>query len=147
MRTSIAQQGIPAVSTLAHIVAGVAAAGFIAIACFQVALALGAPLGRAAWGGAHVHLPPGLRIASAIAVAVWVLAALVVLGRGGYAISPVPPGISSWGTWVLVGMSVLGSLMNFASPSGWERFLWGPVALILAGLCLVVARSDTGSNV
>ena len=28
-----------------------AAAGFLAIATFQAALALGAPLGRAAWGG------------------------------------------------------------------------------------------------
>jgi hypothetical protein len=29
--------------------------------------------------------------------------------------------------------------MNIISPSKWERFLWGPVALILAVLCLVVA--------
>jgi hypothetical protein len=31
--------------------------------------------------------------------------------------------------------------MNFASHSKWERFLWAPVALILAVLCLVVALS------
>jgi hypothetical protein len=33
--------------------------------------------------------------------------------------------------------------MNFASLSSWERFLWGPVALILAVLCLVLARGTT----
>jgi hypothetical protein len=30
--------------------------------------------------------------------------------------------------------------MNFASPSAWERFVWGPFTLILAVLCLLVAR-------
>lgn len=118
-----------------------AAVGFIAIAAFQLALALGAPLGRAAWGGAHVHLPTSLRVASAFAVGVWMLAALIILGRARYPISPLPPTLTRWGTWVLVGLLPLGALMNFASPSNWERFLWGPVALILALLCLVVARS------
>lgn len=117
-----------------------AAAGFFAIATFQVALALGAPLGRAAWGGASVELPVGLRIASAFAVAVWVFAALVVLRRAGYRVPLVASGVSRWGTWIMIGLSMLGALLNFASPSNWERFLWGPVALILAMLCLLVAR-------
>lgn len=118
-----------------------AAIGFLVIAAFQLALALGAPLGPAAWGGTHVQLPPGLRVASAIAVGLWVLAALIVLGRAGPQVSPLPAGFARWGTWILVGVLPLGAIMNFASPSGWERFLWGPFALLLAGLCLVVARS------
>jgi hypothetical protein len=117
-----------------------AAAGFLTIAAFQVALALGAPLGRAAWGGTYVQLPVGLRIASAFAVAVWVLAALVVLRRVGYRVPLVTSSVSRWGTGILVGASVLGALMNFASPSSWERFLWGPVGVMLAVLSLVVAR-------
>jgi hypothetical protein len=120
-----------------------AAVGFVVIAAFQLALALGAPLGRAAWGGTHVQLPTGLRIASALAMGFWVLAALTVLGRAGYQILPLPSVFSRWGTWLLVGLLPLGALMNFASASNWERFLWGPVALILAVLCLVVARSAT----
>ena len=119
----------------------VAAVGLLAIACFQAALVLGAPLGRAAWGGTHVRLPPRLRVASAVAVGVWVLATLIVLGRAGFGVTPLPSGVVRWGTWVLVGMLLLGALMNFISPSRWERFLWGPLALILAGLCLVVARA------
>ena len=117
-----------------------AAVGFLVIAAFQLALALGAPLGRAAWGGTHAHLPASLRIASAFAVGVWVLAALIVLGRGGFQVSPFPPAFLRWGTWALVGVSVVGALMNFASRSKWERFIWGPVALILAVLCFLVAR-------
>ena len=120
--------------------------GFIVIVAFQVALALGAPLGRAAWGGTHTQLPPGLRVASAVAAGFWVLAALIVLGRAGYQVSPLPLGAARWGTWILVGALLFGALMNFASPSAWERFLWGPFALLLAGLCLVVARSGAGAS-
>jgi hypothetical protein len=118
-----------------------AAVGFFALAAFQLALALGAPLGRAAWGGTHTHLPASLRVASAFAVGVWVLAALIVLGLAGFGVSPLPMSFVRWGTWILVGILPLGAVMNFASPSNWERFLWGPVALILAALCLAVARS------
>lgn len=117
-----------------------AAVGFIAIAAFQIALALGAPLGRASWGGRHSgRLPAGFRVASAFAVVVWMLAALIVLARGGHELSPVPGAAARWGTWALVGVMPLAALMNFASPSRWERFLWAPVALILAVLCLLLA--------
>ena len=118
-----------------------AAVGFLAIAAFQVALALGAPLGRAAWGGTRTDLPTGLRIASAVAVVVWALAATIVLGRAGFDIFSLPASVVRWGTWILIGLSLLGALMNFASSSPWERFLWAPLALILAALCFVVARS------
>ncbi len=89
-----------------------AAVGFLAIAAFQAALALGAPLGRAAWGGAHEQLPTGLRIASAFAVWVWALAALIVLRRAGVEVSPLPEGFVRWGTWILVGVLPLGALMT-----------------------------------
>jgi hypothetical protein len=117
----------------------VAAGGFIAIAAFQAAIAAGAPLGRAAWGGTHVRLPPPLRVASGVAVAVWLLAALVVLTRAGFDVSLIPFGVSRWATWILVVILPIGALMNAASRSPWERFLWAPVALALASLCLALA--------
>ena len=117
-----------------------AAVGFLVIAAFQLALALGAPLGRAAWGGAYEgQLPIGLRIASGVAVAVWVFAALIVVGRAGFRVVLLPYGVLRWGTWVLVGLLFVGALMNIASSSGWERFGWGPFSLILGVLCLFVA--------
>ena len=73
-----------AATATARGVAVAAAVGFLVIAIFQAALALGAPLGRAAWGGTRTHLPTGLRIASAAAVVFWLLAALIVLGRAGF---------------------------------------------------------------
>lgn len=127
--------------------AGVAAAvGFLAIAAFQVALALGAPLGRAAWGGATAELPPSLRLASAVAVVIWLLAAAIVLGRVGIQVVPLPAGALRWGTWVLVALSLVGAIMNFASSSPWERFVWAPVAVLLALLTLMVALSGDPSQ-
>lgn len=118
-----------------------AAVGFLGIAGFQVALALGAPIGQAAWGGNHHgQLPTGLRVGSAIVVGVYVLAALIVMGRAGAAVVDLPPALLRWGIWFLVVILPFGALMNFASPSNWERFLWGPAALALAILCFLVAR-------
>lgn len=125
--------GLPAVA---------AAVGFVGIAGFQAALALGAPFGQASWGGNnHGQLPPGLRVGSAVAVGIYVLAALVVMGRAGSAVLPLPPAFLRSGIWILVGVLPFGALMNFASPSAWERFLWGPIALALAALCFLVARN------
>jgi hypothetical protein len=123
----------------ARTAAVLAAAGFLTIAGFQVALALGAPLGHAAWGGRQRHLSTRLRIGSAVAVVIWILAALIVLGRAGFQVSPLPHAVERWGTWILVALLPVGALMNVASSSRWERYLWGPLALILAALTLVVA--------
>jgi hypothetical protein len=116
-----------------------AAVGFVLVASFQVALALGAPWGRAAWGGAHERLPNGLRIASSFAGIFWLAAALVVLARAGYQWSPLPFSVARWGTWVLDGILLLGTLMNLASRSRLERLIQTPIAAILAILCLIVA--------
>jgi hypothetical protein len=123
-------------STLAVI----AASGFVAIAVFQAALALGAPLGRAAWGGTRTHLPQGLRVASGVAVIFWSLAAVVVLARSDVDATSVPDVVARWGTWILVVVLLVGAVMNAASSSPWERFLWAPLALVLAVLCFFVAR-------
>jgi hypothetical protein len=120
--------------------AAIAALGFLVIAVFQAALAFGAPLGRAAWGGTRSHLPPGLRVASGIAVGFWLFAAAVVLARSGVGATFVPDVIARWGTWILVVVLAIGAVMNAASSSPWERYLWAPLALVLAVLCFVVAR-------
>ena len=69
------------------------------------------------------------------------LAALIVLGRAGIEAKPLPSTALRLGPWILVGVCLVGALMNFLSPSPWERFLWAPLTLALAGLCLLVARS------
>lgn len=123
-----------------QLVALIAAAGFVIIATFQAALALGAPFGEAAWGGRHVRLPASLRAASAVAVGVWLLAAVVILARAGLEIVALPADVTTWGAWILVALLGVGAVVNFASSSRWERFGWGPLALFLAALSLWIAR-------
>jgi hypothetical protein len=118
----------------------IAAVGFVAIAVFQAALAFGAPLGRAAWGGTRSHLPPRLRVASGIAVVFWSFAAAVVLARSRVGATFLPDVVARWGTWILVVVSAIGAVMNAASSSPWERYLWAPLALVLAVVCFFLAR-------
>jgi hypothetical protein len=127
--------------TTATVAAIAAATGFLVIAIFQAALALGAPLGRAAWGGAVATLPSRLRRASAASAVIWLAAAVLILERAEIEIVPLPASVTSVGAWVLVVLSALGAVVNFASSSPWERFGWGPLALVLALLSLVVAAS------
>ena len=125
----------------ARAVAIATAIGLVIIAAFQVALALGVPWGRAAYGGTSATLPPELRVASGVAAVVWLLAAAVVLGRAGHWGSARWSAAFGWGTWLVAGLLALGAIVNFASSSPWERFGWGPLALLLAIGCVVVARS------
>ncbi|TDC43831.1 hypothetical protein [Micromonospora sp. KC213] len=129
--------------TLVRATATAAVVGLVGIALFQLALALGAPLAQAAWGGTHTgSLPHRLRIASALAVLVWAGAAMLVIRRAGFGMLAMPEAVARWGTWLLFGLLLLGALMNVASSSTWERYFWGPYALVVAGLCFAVARSN-----
>ncbi len=125
-------------SSTAHHAGIAAAAGFFLLAAFQVALAFGAPWGRAAWGGANERLPTGLRIASIIAALFWTAAAVAMLARAGHEVIPLPT-IGTWLPWALFGLLALGTLMNLVSRSRLERLIQTPVAATLAVLCLLVA--------
>lgn len=123
-----------------QIAAALAAIGFAGIALFQLTLAAGAPWGHAAWGGAHAHLTTSERTGSAIAVVVWLTAALVVLGRAGLRGGERGTRLRRWGTWFLAAVSVLAALLNFASQSHWENAIFGPLSILLVILCAIVAR-------
>lgn len=105
---------------------------------FQLALATGAPLGRFAWGGAHVVLPAALRIGSLVSIAVYALIALVVLDRAGV-VDWLPAGLSGVMAWVVAGYFGLGIVMNLASRSVPERLTMSPAAALLCGLSVIVA--------
>jgi hypothetical protein len=123
-----------------------ATVGFAGLALFQLLLAAGAPFGAAAWGGTtNGQLPANLRVGSGIAIVVYGVAAAVILVRAASNVRFIPRAVARVGSWVLVALLTLGALANFASQSPWERFVLGPVTLLLAGLCLVVARSPEGA--
>jgi hypothetical protein len=133
-------------SVIAKNAAIAAIAVLIGLAVFQLLLAAGAPLGEAAWGGTtEGQLSTGLRAGSAISIVVYGAAAMLILRRAGFRVRWVSHAVARIGVWVLVVTLTLGALANFLSQSVWERFLLGPVTLVLAGLCLVVARSAQGA--
>ena len=124
-------------------IAYVVVIGFLVLAAFQAAIALGAPVGSAAWGGRTSGvLPRNLRIASAAAVFVYLFAALIVLDRAGVPLVDLPDAISYWGTWVLVVLLAIGAVMNAASSSRYERFGWAPFAGVMAVLTFLVATAS-----
>ena len=123
-------------------VAAVLAVGCLVLVAFQAALTLGAPLGAAALGGTNPgQLPDRLRFVTALTALVWLFVTLIVLARGGFAVSPVPRVVAKWGTRVLVCALGAATLLNFASSSPWERFGWGPFSLVMLVLCIALARS------
>ncbi|MGH3705139.1 MAG: hypothetical protein ACRDT9_10960 [Agromyces sp.] len=109
-----------------------------ALAVFQLALALGAPLGRFAWGGRHRVLPARLRIGSAVAIVIYAIIAVLALDRAGI-IDVVSDVVSTVGMWVVFGYFVLGIPMNAISRSKPERYTMTPVVTVLAVLSLLIA--------
>ena len=126
--------------------ATIAASLLVAMAAIQVALALGAPLGGIVWGGRYQgKLPTTLRIGSAAAVLILVLAALVILAQAGLlSWSPVPTRFLAGGTWIIAGYMALNTLGNLASKSRFERLAFGPMTALIAVLCVVVALNGSG---
>ncbi|MGY1814357.1 hypothetical protein [Blastococcus sp. SYSU D00820] len=121
---------------MAAAVAGTAV--LAALAVFQAALVAGAPLGRFAWGGQHVVLPPGLRAGSVVSIVLYALFASVLLQAAG-TVRVWPAGWVGTALWVLTGYFALGVAMNAASRSRPERLVMTPVAVVLALACLVLA--------
>ena len=121
-----------------ELAAWIAAVLIAVLTVFHLALALGAPAGAAAWGGSHPGvLPTRLRVASGlVAVFFYPVVAIELLDAAG-AIDLGGELRSGW-FWVLAGLFALGALANFASRSKIER-IWGPVSLVLAVCCVVVA--------
>jgi hypothetical protein len=108
------------------------------LAVFQLALALGAPLGHFAWGGSHRVLPTRLRIGSLVSIVIYAIIAVLALDRAGV-IDVVPDVVSTVGMWVVFAYFVLGIVMNAVSRSKPERYTMTPVVAVLAVLSLLVA--------
>ncbi len=109
------------------------------VVLFQLALALGVPLGSYAMGGAFPGLfPPVMRFAAAMQAAFLVVTALVVLTRSGLLLKRWFR-ISKWAVWLVVILGALAVVLNSITPSADERAIWLPVAIVLFACSLTVA--------
>ena len=123
-------------TTIAAFVFTACAVGIVA---FQLALALGAPWGRYAMGGAFPgRFPPPMRVAAVVQTVVIALLAVAVLS----AADLVLPGLAAsfpWLVWVAVALSALAVVLNAISRSTGERRIWVPVGCVLLVSSLLVA--------
>jgi hypothetical protein len=112
------------------------------VIAFQMALALGAPFGRAAWGGQHQGvLPPRLRIFSGVAAfLIYPFIVVAILGSAGVIDGDFLPVRGVQLMWVLVGLFMLGGVANLVSRSTIERY-WAAVSIAVAICCAVIASA------
>ena len=111
------------------------ATAMLAIAFFQVALILGAPLGRYTQGGQNDGaLPMSGRIIAAVSIPVVLFQGLAILSAAGF------PGLGwpFWTVWVALAVTGVSTVLNWITPSKPERMVWGPIMLVLTAMTLVV---------
>lgn len=121
--------------------AGVLIAG---VAGFQLALALGLPLGAATLGGraptTNGVLAPNFRALAGASAVVLVAMAWLVLARGGLlGAGPLSDTFVSRATWAIFGFLALNTVANFAAPHPIERWVMGTLTLVVLALLCVVA--------
>ena len=112
-----------------------------ALFVFQLALIAGLPLGSYAWGGQNSVLPKKFRIASISSLLLYVIFSLIILSKSSLLELIINDALVTISMWVLVAYFFIGVAMNAISRSKKERLLMTPVALVLALLFLMVARS------
>jgi hypothetical protein len=108
---------------------------------FQLALAAGAPWGRAAYGGqAPGRLPRQFRISSAVAAVVWAGVALVIARHGGIPVwAPLPDAGLPVAIWVIAGLLAIAVVLNAITRSRVERAIWLPTTVLMLAATLTVA--------
>jgi len=110
------------------------------LAVFQAALVAGAPLGRFAWGGGQRVLSPRMRVASGVAILLYVVFALILADRAGL-VSLLYPAVATVGALAIAVYAWIGVLMNAISRSLPERLTMTPVSLVLAAAATLIALS------
>ena len=111
------------------------ATAMLAIAFFQVALILGAPLGRYTQGGQQEGaLPLSGRIIAAVSIPIVLFQGLAILSAAGF------PGLGwpLWTGWVAFAVTGVSTVLNWITPSKPECAVWGPIMLVLSAMALVV---------
>jgi cytochrome bd-type quinol oxidase subunit 2 len=125
-------------SQLAAVVFALVAVGVMA---FQLAMALGAPWGAYAMGGAFPgRFPPALRAAAVVQAALIGGLAAIVLSTADLA-WPALVDTFPWLTWLPVVVSAVATGLNAISRSAGERRIWVPVTLVMLASSLIVALS------
>ena len=126
-------------------VAIIAAVLFGLLAAFQLALALGAPLARYAYGGRAEgddgKLTAGYRIVSGVAVLILVGFAYLILARAGVVETGMTDRFLIVGSWAIVAYLALNTAANVMGNTAVERWVFGSISAVLVVLCAIVAAA------
>jgi hypothetical protein len=94
-----------------------------------------------AWGGTQSDLTPGLRIASLVAIVVLAGFAYIIRRRAGLTASD---GSVLWVkilSWVVTAYMLFNLLGNLTAPGFLEKFIMGPITLLLSIASFLVSIS------
>jgi hypothetical protein len=109
------------------------------VVAFQIGLALGAPWGRYAMGGAYPgQFPPRLRVGAVIQAGLLVVLAVIVLSHAGLVLPELTANYP-WLVWLAVAFSAVSLVLNTITRSAVERRIWLPVASVMLASSLAVA--------
>lgn len=109
------------------------------VVAFQLALALGAPWGAYAMGGAFPgKYPPAMRLAAVVQAVILGAIALAVLSIAGVVAAPWGA-TPAWIAWAISGLLVIGLVLNLITPSAGERRIWAPTVGVMLVCGVVVA--------
>jgi hypothetical protein len=123
------------VAAVAAIIFSLVTAGVVG---FQLALALGAPWGSYAMGGAFPdRFPPAMRVIAVAQAALLAAMAGLMLSLAGLAL-PQWSAAPVWLGWAVVAFSAVSLVLNSLTPSIGERRIWVPVAIVMLGSSLTV---------
>lgn len=128
---------------LNRIAAIVAVVLFGVVIILQLLLAVGILPVSMAWGGRRTVLTTGLRFASLGAAVVLACFAYAISRRAGLVGEMPPSTLIKVISWLITAYLVLNTLGNITSPSIGEKWLFGPISLVLLICCFVVSISKS----
>lgn len=89
---------------------------------------------------------PLLKLIGWAMIAGLLLAAVLALGRAGIILQNWPQWIFLVSSWGMAALMLLGAVFNFIIPRFLDRFVFGPIFLLLAILLIIIALPGKGPN-
>lgn len=113
---------------------------FTATALFQLALALGAPMGEYAYGGQITgKLPIPYRVASSISFLLMLAIAGHYLAQLGVVPKLLSADLNQLANWGLIGFAASAAVLNNITKSKKEKQLWGSTTIAMLIASVIVA--------
>jgi hypothetical protein len=113
----------------------------VAVALFQLAMVLGAPVGDYAYGGQMTGvLPTRYRVSSVFSMLLMLAIAGHYLAQLGFFEPLLPPNLNAISNWGFVAFFVLAAIMNNITKSQKEKRVFGSttIAMVLAAVMVAI---------